>query len=490
MNRTLRGKAGNAGPVALGARTRVTILGAGPAGVAAAYRLTRRDDAAVEVIERGEGPGGNSGSFELDGQFCDYGSHRFHPAASPEMIDDVRALLGDDLLLRPRHGRIRLGGRWVGFPLKPLGTLTGLPPKFALSLLGDMALKKFRRRDTGEESFASVLRNGLGPTISESFYFPYVTKLWGRPPAELDVELAHRRVSGSSVGKILGKMLRMLPGLRSPTTGRFYYPRNGFGQISQSMAEAAAGQGASFRYGTAVTAVEREGPRVTGIRLDGPDGPERLASDHVFSSIPLSVLVRLLDPPPPPEVIEAARSIRSRGMVLIYLVLGQDRFTEYDAHYFPELSTPISRLSEPKNYAACSDPAGQTVLCAELPCDPDEAYWQMSDDALGAKLVGWLEEVGLPTRGPVLKTVTRRLPNAYPVYARGYAEAFRTIDHWLSELEGLVSFGRQGLFAHDNTHHAFAMAYGIEECLREDGRFDHALWADKRREFESHVVED
>ena len=92
-------------------RPEVIILGAGPAGVAAAHALTKAGKAQVRVLERAAQPGGNSSSFQIEGIWCDYGSHRFHPVADPKVIEDVKGLLGDDLLLQPRHGRIRLGGR-------------------------------------------------------------------------------------------------------------------------------------------------------------------------------------------------------------------------------------------------------------------------------------------------------------------------------------------------------------------------------------------
>ncbi|MFN6951984.1 MAG: protoporphyrinogen/coproporphyrinogen oxidase, partial [Albidovulum sp.] len=362
---------------AAGSRPRVTILGAGPAGIAAAYALTK-GKAEVEVLERAAVAGGNASSFQIDGIWCDYGSHRFHPAADPEVLADVKALLGPDLLLQPRHGRIRLGGRWIHFPLKLQDALLRLPPSFAASLMGDMVLKKVRRKSAGPRSFSTVLYDGLGPTISENFYFPYVRKLWGLDPDKLAVTLAERRVSGSSVGKILGKMVRMIPGLRGETTGRFFYPRRGFGQISGAMMAAAESQGAAFRFRTDILRIEREGNRVTAVVIREGDRELRLAADQIYSTIPLTSAVQLMDPPPPAEVIEAAKAIRFRGMILIYLILGADRFTAYDAHYFPELSIPISRMSEPKNYSSAAEPKDRTILCAELPCDPGETWWDMS----------------------------------------------------------------------------------------------------------------
>ncbi|MFO1176150.1 MAG: FAD-dependent oxidoreductase [Paracoccaceae bacterium] len=468
----------------------VLILGAGPAGVAAAHALTKGAKARVRVLERAPRAGGNSTSFQIEGIWCDYGSHRFHPVADPKVIADVKGLLGDDLLLQPRHGRIRLGGRWIHFPLKPLDALLRLPPAFAARLFGDMAVKPFRKKGGRAKSFSSVLYDGLGPTISESFYFPYVRKLWGLDPDKLAVTLAERRVSAGSVGKILGKMLRMLPGMKGPTTGRFYYPKKGFGQITGAMVEASRKAGADYAFNADILRIERDGNRVTGVVVKGPEGERRLAAQQVFSTIPLTAAVRLMDPPAPEAVVKAAESIRFRGMILVYLILKTDQFTEYDAHYFPELSIPISRMSEPKNYNSAEGPKGLTILCGELPCDPGEKWWSMSDEELGRQYVGWLNGLGLPVRCEVLRCETRRIGQAYPVYDLDYQRHFDVVDGWLGSLDGFLSFGRQGLFAHDNTHHAFAMAYAAAGCLTPDGGIDRAAWAAHRAEFEHHRVED
>lgn len=471
------------------AKPHIIILGAGPAGLAAAHVLTRNGQARVSVIERADRVGGNSGSFPVEGVICDYGSHRFHPAAEPEVLDDVKSLLGEDLLLRPRHGRIRLGGKWIHFPLKLSDALLRLPKPFALSLIGDMVLKPFRRKASGPATFSSVLYDGLGPTISENFYFPYVRKLWGLDPDKLAVTLAERRVGSGSVGKILLKMLRLMPGLRSETAGRFFYPRRGFGQISEAMKDRAAASGAEFLFNTEITRINRDGNRITGLTIRDGETEKQLSGDLILSTIPLTGLTRLIDEPPA-EVVEAARGIRFRGMILLYLVLETDRFTEFDAHYFPELSIPISRMSEPKNYAARSEPKGVTVLCAELPCDPGEKWWDMSDEELGREFTGWLNQLGLPVDVPVRRCETRRLSHAYPVYDIDYHSRFDVVDDWLLGLDGLLVFGRQGLFAHDNTHHAFAMAYGAAECIDSVGQVDRARWARYREIFATHIVED
>ena len=150
----------------------------------------------------------------------------------------------------------------------------------------------------------------------------------------------------------------------------------------------------------------------------------------------------------------------------------------------------MSRMSEPKNYSAASEPKGVTILCAELPADPGDAYWDMDDTELGVHMCGWLSKCGLPVTAKVRRTETRRLSHAYPVYDRDYQANFETMDAWISGVDGLLTYGRQGLFAHDNTHHALAMAYAAVECQSSDGSFDKGRWAEHRVEFESHVVED
>ena len=468
----------------------VTILGAGPAGVGAAYWLAQRGKADVLVLERQQAVGGNSGSFVLDGVHCDYGSHRLHPASEPHVLGAIRDALGDELLWRPRHGRILLQGRWIHFPLKPLDLLLRLPKPFAAALLRDALAKPLRRAPKHDASFATVLRHGLGPALSEHFYFPYVRKLWALPPEELAPTLAQRRVSGSSFSRIAAKVLRQIPGLKRPQTGGFYYPRRGFGAISEALRDQAQAAGARFVLGASVEGIEVGDGAVLAVRCSAEGRRHRRVCDALWSTIPITSLVRLIEPAAPAPVLDAANRIRYRGMILVYLVLGQDRFTEYDAHYFPELAVPIARLSEPKNYSASREPRGVTVLCAELPSDSGDPWWTMEDAKLGAQLCAWLGAAGLPVRAKVRRTVTRRLPFAYPVYDRQFEPALRTLDTWLGSIHGLLTFGRQGLFAHDNTHHALAMAHAAAECLRDDGQFDGAKWSAYRRIFETHVVED
>ena len=470
-------------------KPRIAVLGGGPAGLGAAWVLSREGKASVELFEAGGRLGGNAGSFDADGVNCDFGSHRLHPASDPKILADIKSLLGEDLLLRPRHGRIRLKGSWIHFPLKPFDLATGLPPVFSASLFFDAATAKLRAPKVDLETFGSVMLGGLGRAMCESFYFPYMKKLWGLAPDELAPTLAKRRVSGSTLPKLMRKIFASLPGLKSPTTGKFFYPRGGFGAICDRLGEAARASGAALHMGARVEGLGIVENRLRSVAIRRGETLEKYEVDAAWSTLPLTTLVKAAGEAAPPSVSKAAQSIRYRGMILVYLVLDTDQYTEFDAHYFPELSIPISRLSEPKNYSAAVEPSGTTILCAELPSDPGDRFWSMDDESLGRALYGWLGECGLPQTAKIRRAFTRRLPFAYPVYDRDYERHFATLDSWVESVEGLLTYGRQGLFAHDNTHHALAMAYGAADCL-ENGAFDNAKWGRYREEFLTYVVED
>jgi protoporphyrinogen oxidase len=461
----------------------VVVLGGGPAGCGAAYQLRRHDRARVTLVERQGHFGGNAGSFEWGGQRLDYGSHRLHYTTNPAILADIRTLLEGDLLERRRNGRILLRGKMVRFPFKPVDLVTSLDKGFASGVLLDMAVGKLGvRRHSSGSSFADVLMRSLGPTICESFYFPYARKIWGHEPQALSGIQAQRRVTANSFAKLIKRILKPVG------DGMFYYPRRGYGQITEAYAAAADTLGANMMLNAGVERVEASGDGWK-VHVAREGTSQVLEADHIWSTIPITMLARLTSPAPPPELTGPTPGIEYRAMILVYLQLDVDQFTPTDAHYFPEASIAITRLSEPKNYSDRAVPLGSTVLCAELPCAPGDAFWSMSDDELGALVARDIRTAGLPLTRPPIAVQVKRLRHAYPIYLSGYEKHFDALDRWASAQPRLLTFGRQGLFAHDNTHHALYMAYCAVECLTEEG-FDEARWEAFRKEFARHVVED
>ena len=454
------------------------MLGGGPAGIGAAYRAARAGHR-VALLERSAHLGGAAGSRTVAGVRVNLGSHRLHPTIEPRILAELTALLGADLQQRPRNGRIRLGDRWIAFPLRPADMLRRLPPAMALGTARDMALAPLRR--PRHDTFAEVLRAALGPTICGRFYFPYARKIWGVAPAELSGEQARRRVAASSPARILRRVLaRGAEGKRI-----FLYPRGGYGQISEALADAARDAGARIETGAEVARVELAGDGGTVTLADG----RALTGRRVWSTLPLPALAAMTTPAPDPAALAAAAALEFRAMLLVYLVLDRPRYTPFDAHYLPGGTTPVTRVSEPKNYRDGDDPPGTTVLCAEIPCDAGDRLWRAADATLGAVVVAGLVEAGLP-RPAVAGVEVVRLPHAYPILRTGFEERLARLDAWAAAQPALLTLGRQGLFVHDNAHHALAMAWAAVDCLRPGGGFDADGWAAARARFAAHVVED
>jgi len=476
-------------------KPKVVILGAGVAGLGAAFHLAKRGFAQISVLEQSNNIGGNAGSFELAGISVDYGSHRLHPTCDPAILLDIKKLLNDDLLNRPRHGRIHLQGRWIHFPLKPMDLLFRLQPTFSLNVIKDIFYKILpgRKISVTSEDFCSVLKRGLGNTICRYFYFPYAFKMWGLTAEKLSAIQARRRISAGSMMKMFQKILSAVPGIRPHMSGRFFYPRKGFGQISEYLFNACNELGVKFHLNAQLKTIhicESDSNKTSEIYFEKEGKENKMYADHIWSTIPIPVLVNYLRPGVPEMILEAANNLEYRSMILIYLVLKQNRFSEYDAHYFPEIEIPFTRLSEPKNYSNSYRDLDRTVLCAELPCFTSDPEWNMTDEDLGKLVLKGLDKAGIPIMAPIEQIITKRLQYAYPIYKAGFEKFFDCVENWLDQIGGLLTFGRQGLFAHDNTHHALFMGYSAADCLEENGRFDYEKWQNFKQIFDTHVVED
>lgn len=407
------------------------VVGAGPAGLATAWQL-QRDGHEARVLEASDHVGGMAGVREIAGVRVDLGSHRLHPSTPRWLLDELGQLV--ELQERPHNGRIRVGGRWVPFPLTPVGLVRGLP--------------------------ASV-----------RFHEPYARKLWDTDPTLLAGELARRRLSASSPADIARRLAR---GVRSTPT--FLYPRRGFGAISEALAARVP-----VDTGRRVNRIIEHHDRVIVGLSDG----RLVTASHVHATVPAWRVASWLglheDPLGPPAV---------RAMVLVYLVLDRRPYTTFDAHHLPDRNVLPTRVSEPTNYRdSAEDPTDRTVLCAEIPCWPGDDVWSAGAEALGARVADDLVRSGLPDPRHVDVHV-ERLPSAYPVVTSQSLAALARAERALTMSQRVTVLGRQGLATLDNTHHVLQMGVESARCVRADGTFDHAAWAQARDGFRSYVVED
>lgn len=456
----------------------ILIVGGGPAGLAAAVEASRRGHA-VRLLEAGPRLGGMAAGLTVAGQSVDLGSHRLHPQAGSARVHALLAdLLGDDLQQRRRHGRIRIGGHWLSFPFGPLEALRRLPPRLSGRLIADQVRSRQRDAETGNsdtkaDTYADVVRNGLGPAALDAFHGPMARKLWGIASDELDGELARRRITVRDPASVLRTLVRAA----RPGGATFLYPRLGYGQIVDALAEAAIGGGVSIETGAVAVGLET-GARPAVVLADG----RCVSADRLLWTAPLAELGRLRD--------ETGAGLRWRGLILVYLVVGQDQYSPYDAHYVPDPDVAFSRLSEPKNYRDGPDPAGTTVLCAEIPEWPGEGQWLVDDRTLGDLVVAGMAACGMAR--PVVEAVrVVRLPAVYPVLPAGTGGVRRRgeLDR-LAGLEGVTVLGRHGRFTADNLHHVLDMGLTAADCLDHPSGWDSSRWAEAETRFESFTVED
>lgn len=460
----------------------VIVLGAGTAGLASAWYASRRG-LSVAVIDRDDVVGGLASSKVVDGQRVDLGSHGLHPSIRPDLLADLRGLLGDELQWRQPGGRIRLEGRWLAFPIRSTDLLRNAPMRLALGtardgVLGPWRAHRARRSASPPESFGAQVRHDLGPTVASAIYEPFANKLWGVDAHELSPELFRRRAGSRGGTALLRRLLR-----RGPRTG-FWYPSGGFGRISEVLANDLLARGGIVLLSTEVQRVDAS---YHGVTADLAGGGSVRGRTLVTTTSPGSLLAMFAEAPL--IVHEAVQQMRHRAAVLVYLSVPMHRYTDFETHYFPESAVAVSRLSEPKAYRSSSaDPVGRTVLCAELPATVGDDLWNLADDEIAARVRSELVSAGLPDPVPRLVHVERRA-GVHPVHELGFERRQRVVDAWTNGLPNVLALRRQMLFAQDNTHHALAMGEGLAACLRHDGSVDAKRWREAQASFRTHLVE-
>jgi protoporphyrinogen oxidase len=450
---------------------RVAVIGAGAAGMAAAYQLSW-GGADVEVFEASDAVGGLARTIERWGHKVDLGPHRFF-SNDPRVNRLWLEVVGPDYHLVNRLTRIYYGGRFFNYPLRPGNALRNMGLVSAARCLASYCKEKLLpEHSAGEPTFESWVVRRFGRRLYEMFFRPYNEKLWGIPCRELDADFAAQRIKKFSLGEAVKNALGIGRQQHKTLVDQFGYPTCGTGMVYERLAERLRQRGGRVHLRCPVQQVVHRDFHVQGLVLPGGRF-ERF--DHVISTMPLTLLVRGLGELPP--VVEAAvRSLRFRNTLLVYLnVAGTDLFPDQWVYiHAPELL--LGRVTNFRNWVPeLAGDAPTTVLALEYWCYDEDPLWQEPEDSLIARATREIQSTGLIGRAPVLAGSVFRIRRCYPVYARGYKKHLDPIVSWLRGFRGLTPIGRYGAFKYNNQDHSILMGLLAAENLLQGA--GHDLWA-------------
>ncbi len=436
------------------------MVGGGPAGLTAAYVLQRQGVRTV-VAEKADQVGGISRTETHDGYRFDIGGHRFFTK-----VGEVEALwheiLGDDFIQTPRLSRIYYRGRFFPYPLQLWPTFRNLGPVESARILASYVWTRFRPPFPQAENLEEWVTNRFGPRLYRTFFKTYTEKVWGIPCTEIRADWAAQRIKELSLKRAV---VHALTGQAKDTSliGTFQYPRLGPGMMWERAAEHVERMGGAVELETeAVRLTHAEadgGRRVTSAVLRDADGERTVEPEHVVNSMPITHLVRRLDPPPPPEVLEAARGLRYRDFLIVALVVDQEHLFPDNWIYIHSPEVRVGRIQNFKNWSPEMVPdASKTCLGLEYFCTRGDETWEMDDDALVALATRELEQIGLAPADLVEGGTVIRQPMAYPVYDGTYKKHLATIQAYLDGFENLQTTGRAGMHRYNNQDHSMLTA--------------------------------
>lgn len=453
---------------------KVVIIGGGPAGLTAAYELTKHGVPSL-VLEADSVVGGLARTVTYRGYLFDIGGHRFFTKWD-EVNAIWREVLGDKFLTRPRLSRIFYRGKFFHYPLKAAEVLFGLGlVESSKIILSYLKARLFPVRH--EQSLEEWVSNRFGSRLYEMFFKTYTEKVWGVPCSEIRSEWAEQRIRGLSLSSAVRNALfpRQSAQVKS-LINSFQYPERGPGQMWQELASRLPRLGSSVLLDRPVKKVAHAGSRVIFVETHGPHGCERHYGTHFISSMPIRELVAALDPPPPREVLSAACRIRYRDFLIVSLIVNRKEVMPDNWLYIHEPGVRVGRIQNFKNWspAMVPDPS-KTCLGMEYFVFENDDLWSMEDNLLVDLAIREVERLDLARRDEIEDGTVVRMPKAYPMYDAGYVDQVAAIRRYAeASLPNLQLVGRNGMHKYNNQDHSMMTAiYAARNIMGEKND----LWA-------------
>ncbi len=453
------------------------IGGGGPAGLTAAYELTKHGRSCVVLEADPRLVGGISRTDEYKGYRFDIGGHRFFSKSS-EINALWQEILGDQFITRSRLSRIYYDRKFFHYPLKPADALIKLGPIRATRiLLSYIAARLAPIRP--EATFEDWVVNRFGRELFQTFFKSYTEKVWGIPTNELSADWAAQRIKGLSlVNAVLSALVPRFFSKKGEViktlVDEFQYPRLGPGQMWEKARDRIREQGGAVHMDRKVVEIEHDGSAVTAFLAKGSDGRTvRYSGSHYLSTLPIRELIRSMNPPAPPEVLRAAESLKYRDFLTVVLIVDRPETFPDNWIYIHEPQVRLGRIQNFKNWSPdlVPDPS-KSSLGLEYFCNDTEDFWSMSDADLVALGRREIDSIGLVKAADVVDGCVVRMPKAYPVYDDEYQAHLAVVRNWLSRLTNLELAGRNGMHKYNNQDHSMMTALLAARNILGVGRYD------------------
>ena len=451
----------------------VVVIGAGPAGLTAAYELVKLG-LAPTVLEKDAIVGGLARTEEYRGNHFDMGGHRFFTKA-PEVQRMWGEVLGDQFLRRPRLSRIYYDGKYFHYPLKPINALMGLGPwqsvRVALSYLKWQVFPHPR-----EDTFEEWVTNRFGRRLFLTFFKSYTEKVWGVSCTELKAEWAAQRIKDLSLKTAVLNMVFKPRQTIKTLIEEFDYPRLGPGMMWRTVASSVTAAGGTVQMLSPVERVHRQGNRITAVTVGRNGRPEEIRGTDFISSMPVTELIAKLDPPAPAEVLDAASRLSYRAFLTVCLIVDKPDLFPDNWIYVHDPQVTVGRIQNYKNWSPdmVAD-STKTGLGLEYFCNEGDELWSSADDDLIENAKRELETIGMASAADVELGCVFRMAKAYPVYDAAYGDYLGVIREYVDSLANLQTIGRNGLHRYNNQDHAMMTGMLAVRNMMHGERND--LWA-------------